>query len=118
MPQYYTLQDQRRIERVPRPPHLSPPYESIPPITFSANSFPGVRLKDLLKGRVTIDAANDAVLGQHGFRTIVVSLEVRTVASLLCSLFSKQYHSGQAMIPGVLTILCVRGSMCVPVGGI
>ncbi|KAI9456314.1 hypothetical protein HD554DRAFT_2030569 [Boletus coccyginus] len=75
MPQYYTLQDQRRIERVPRPPHLSPPYESIPAITFSANGFPGVRSKDVLKGRVTIDAANDVVLGQHGFRTIVVSLE-------------------------------------------
>lgn len=87
MPQYYTLQDQRRIERVPRPSCLSPPYDTIPPITFSANGFPGVRAKDVLKDTITIDAANDAVLEEHGWRSIVVSLEVWQVTSPLCMLF-------------------------------
>lgn len=87
MPQYYTLQDQRRIERVPRPLYLNPPYESIPAITFSANGFPGVRAKDVLKDTVTIDAANDAVLEQYGWRSIVISLEVWKVVSPLYMLF-------------------------------
>ena len=79
MPQYYALPDQRRIERVPRPARLSPPYDSIPAITFSVNGWAGVRVKDVLKDTVTVDAANDAVLVQHGWRSIVVNLEVKTV---------------------------------------
>lgn len=78
MPQYHTLLDQRRIERVPRPLHLSPPYESIPAITFSVNGWAGVRVKDVLKDTVIIDGANDTVLEPHGWRSIVVNLEVRT----------------------------------------
>lgn len=87
MPQYYALSDKRRIERVPRPPHLSPPYESIPAITFSVNGWAGVRVKDVLKDTVVIDAANDAVLAHHGWRSIVVNLEVWMVVSPPCLLF-------------------------------
>ncbi|KAG8215557.1 hypothetical protein J3R82DRAFT_7400 [Butyriboletus roseoflavus] len=75
MPQYFTLLDQRRIERVPRPLHLSPPHESIPGITFSVNGWAGVRVKDILKDTVFVDAANDMVLEHHGWRSIVVHLE-------------------------------------------
>ena len=74
MPQYYALPDQRGIERVPRPAHLSPPYDSIPAVTFSVNGWAGVRVNT-----VTVDAANDAVPAQHGWRSIVVNLEVKTV---------------------------------------
>ena len=79
MPQYYALPDQRGIERVPRPAHLSPLYDSIPVATFSVNGWAGVRVKDVLKNTVTVDAANDAVLAQHGWRSIVVNLDVKTV---------------------------------------
>ncbi|KAF9222889.1 hypothetical protein BS17DRAFT_767634 [Gyrodon lividus] len=75
MPQYYALLDQRRIERVPRPPHLSPAQESIPAITFSANGWPGVRARDLLKDTIIIDAPHDAVFAHHRWRTTVVNLE-------------------------------------------
>ncbi|KAF8125091.1 hypothetical protein EV363DRAFT_677949 [Boletus edulis] len=75
MPQYYTLQDQRVIERVPRPPQLSPPSESVPAITFSVNGYPGVRMKDIQKDRVTVDAPNDLVFEEYGFRSIVINLE-------------------------------------------
>ncbi|KAF8125122.1 hypothetical protein EV363DRAFT_1453986 [Boletus edulis] len=73
--QYYTLQDQRVIERVPRPPQLSPPSESVPAITFSVNGYPGVRMKDIQKDRVTVDAPNDLVFEVYGFRSIVINLE-------------------------------------------
>ncbi|KAF8550095.1 hypothetical protein OG21DRAFT_1488036 [Imleria badia] len=75
MPQYYVLQDQRVIERVPRPPHLSPPCESIPAIIFVANGWAGVPVMDLLMETAVISAANDAVLEEQGFRTITISLE-------------------------------------------
>lgn len=81
------LLDQRRIERVPRPLHFSPPYDSIPAVTFSVKGWAGVRVKDVLKDTVTIDAANDTVLEHHGWRSIVVNLEVWTVASPPCLLF-------------------------------
>lgn len=84
MPQHYTLLDQRRIERVPRPLHLSPPYESIPGVTFSVNGWAGVRVKDILKDIVFIDAGNDTVLEHLGWRSTVVNLQVWIMASPLC----------------------------------
>lgn len=99
MPQYFVLQDQRVIERVPRPPHLSPPCDSIPAVIFYTNGWAGARVVDLLTGKVVVNAANDAVLEEHGFRSITISLEVWAVAPSLCPLFLKQPHSGQAIPP-------------------
>ncbi|KAF9236963.1 hypothetical protein BU15DRAFT_63574 [Melanogaster broomeanus] len=75
MPRHYMLGDQRRIERVPRPPELSPNLESIPGITFSTNGWPGIRAKDLLKERLIIDSPYDTVLAHHRWRSTVVKLE-------------------------------------------
>ena len=41
-------------------------------------------MKDILKDTVVIDAANDAVMAHHGWRSIVVNLEVRKVVIPLC----------------------------------
>lgn len=87
MPQHYVSQGQHVIERVPRPPHLSPHCESIPGLVFCVNGHPGVLVKHVLEDSVIIDGANDTVLEAHRFRTIVISLEVWTVASPLCPLF-------------------------------
>lgn len=87
MPQHFVLQDQRLLERVPRPLHLSPPYESITPIMFGVNGYPGVLVTDILKDRVISDNANDPVLDALGFRSTVISFEVWTVVSPLCPLF-------------------------------
>ncbi|KAG9308906.1 hypothetical protein JVU11DRAFT_11366 [Chiua virens] len=75
MPQYYALPDQRRIEHIPRPAHLSPPYESIPAVTFSVRGWPGVRVKDILKDTLIIDSAGDSVFEEHGWRSTVLNLE-------------------------------------------
>ncbi|KIJ60238.1 hypothetical protein HYDPIDRAFT_117517 [Hydnomerulius pinastri MD-312] len=75
MPQFYALFDQRRTERVPRPVHISPPQESIPAITFTVNGWPGVRVRDMLKDNVIIDAPHDAVFAHHGWRATIVNLQ-------------------------------------------
>ncbi|KAH0826255.1 hypothetical protein J3R83DRAFT_5721 [Lanmaoa asiatica] len=75
MPRFYMLLDQRRIERVPRPSHISPPHETVPAIIFNAHGWPGVRVRDILKDTVAIDSPNDLVFAQLGWRSTVVNLE-------------------------------------------
>ena len=91
MPEFYMLLDQRRIERVPRPPHFSPPHETAQAITFHAHGWPGVRVRDVLKDTVVIDSPNDPVLVTHGWRSTVVNLQVRICYFLLSSLGAGRY---------------------------
>ncbi|KIJ08150.1 hypothetical protein PAXINDRAFT_158218 [Paxillus involutus ATCC 200175] len=75
MPEWYTLLDQRRIEHVPRPLQFTPAQESIPAVTFSANGWPGVRLRDIMEDRVIVDSPYDTVLAHLRWRSIIVHIE-------------------------------------------
>ncbi|KAH7924666.1 hypothetical protein BV22DRAFT_1129640 [Leucogyrophana mollusca] len=75
MPPYFHLPDGKRLARLPRGVLFTPSQESIPAITFSTNGFPGARVKDILKDTVLVDAPNDRVFEQHGWRTTNVALE-------------------------------------------
>lgn len=74
MPQYWTLSNQIRVERVPRPPTLSPPMESFDGITFSTNGWGGVRVRDLLRRTVTVDHSTDTAFAHHGWRETTLAL--------------------------------------------
>lgn len=76
MPQYWILPDRRRVEHLPRPPQYCPSQESIPPITFTVNGWPGVRVKDLLRNQVTVDCPYDTPLVDLKWRQTVINLEV------------------------------------------
>lgn len=75
MPPYWVLPDGRRTEHVPRPHGLNPSIESFPGITFSTGGWPGVRVKDIFKGKV-VDNSTDAVFAHLGWRATNLSLEV------------------------------------------
>ncbi|KAH7904367.1 hypothetical protein BJ138DRAFT_927141 [Hygrophoropsis aurantiaca] len=75
MPAKFVLPDGKQLVHLPRPVLFTPALESIPPITFSTNGFPGVRVRDVLKAMVLVDRPNDQIFEQHGWRTTNVSLE-------------------------------------------
>lgn len=51
---------------------------SFAPILFSVDGVPGPYLSDIVKGRVVIDAANDAVFEWHGWKATPWTLDVRS----------------------------------------
>jgi hypothetical protein len=76
MPPFWTLRNQIVVERVPRPPALSPTMQNFPGITFSTNGWGGVRVRDLLRGTVTVDHSTDTIFAHHGWRETTLALEV------------------------------------------
>lgn len=75
MPQFFILGDQNVAKRVPRPPKFTRTKETFDGITFSTNGWPGVRVRDLLRGTVTIDHSTDTIFTKHGWRETTLALE-------------------------------------------
>lgn len=76
MPEYWVFPDRRSAVRLPRRHEQSPPQESFPPITFSVDGWPGVRVRDVLNHRVVVDRPYDTPMAHFGWRSTVVNLEV------------------------------------------
>ncbi|KIM65823.1 hypothetical protein SCLCIDRAFT_111995 [Scleroderma citrinum Foug A] len=75
MPEYWVFPDRRSAVRLPRRHEQSPPQESFPPITFSVDGWPGVRVRDVLNHRVVVDRPYDTPMAHFGWRSTVVNLE-------------------------------------------
>ncbi|KIK33421.1 hypothetical protein CY34DRAFT_813616 [Suillus luteus UH-Slu-Lm8-n1] len=75
MPPFWTLRNQIVVERVPRPPALSPTMQSFPGITFSINGWGGVRVRDILRGTVTVDHSTDTAFADRSWRETTLALE-------------------------------------------
>ncbi|KAG2359156.1 hypothetical protein BDR07DRAFT_234845 [Suillus spraguei] len=75
MPPYWRLRDGRLAKRVPRLQRFSPSQQSFPGITFSSDGWCGVRVKDILRNRASIDCPTDLVFAHHGWRATNLSLE-------------------------------------------
>lgn len=76
MPLYWELRDGRIAKRVPRSREFTPSQQSFPGITFSADGWYGVRVKDILKGTVVVDRPTDAVFAHHGWRETTLAIKV------------------------------------------
>lgn len=74
MPLYWTLRDGRTAKRVPRSQEFTPSQQTFSGITFSANGWHGVRVKDILNRTVVVDCPTDTIFVDHGWRATTLAL--------------------------------------------
>ncbi|KAH7918571.1 hypothetical protein BV22DRAFT_1041669 [Leucogyrophana mollusca] len=75
IPPFFPLPDGKRLARVPHTLLSTASRGSIPPIKFSTNGLPGIRVKDVLKATVLIDGPNDRIFEHRGWRMTNIALE-------------------------------------------
>lgn len=75
MPERWFLPHQRRLIRVPRPLMHRTSNQTRPPVTFSTNGWPGVRVRDILNGTIWVDEPYDTPFSRFGWRSTKISLE-------------------------------------------
>ncbi|KAI6044725.1 hypothetical protein EDC04DRAFT_256844 [Pisolithus marmoratus] len=102
MPEGWYLPDQRRLVRVPRPPVCMASNQTQPPITFSTNGWPGVRVRDILDGTLRVDTPYDMPFLRFGWRSTRISLEwpghaYRSKGDLQCARI--ETHAGPEQQP-------------------